>query len=253
MAKNPKKSPASATLPDWDDDGTPITDMRALFKRMGHTSKQVERIADAVNETREEVIIVRTRQEDMGVRLERIESNGHPCKQETRIDTLEKDTSEQKDEQKKDAEARAKLEALDKSVEEVKIARSSLAKTVIGIIVSVILAGLGSGGSAIWYIRGLHSDLELESQARAHRDDVLDQKLGRLPTKQQIKQIDERLPAKSDVEKIANAVPEVSVEAPLEEELLHELWSGLSDRQKIRWCSSRRGRLPRKILLECTR
>jgi len=273
VKSSPFPVPVSPDEFDDNSEGTPITDMRALFRKMGRTSKQVENIAEAVsvqalniaqipdigekadrawkaaNETHEEVIIVRTRQEDMGVRLERIERNGHPCKMEPRVDSLEETRREQKEEQEKDAEARVKIDALDEKVKEVKDARKSLSKTVIGIIVSVLLAGLGSGGSAIWFIRGLQSDLELEVQAREIRDKNLDKQLRHLPTKEQL---EKSLPAKSDVQRIAQAVPEDAKQDRIEADLLRDLWRGLSPRQKLRWCRSKREKLPRDLLLECS-
>lgn len=273
----PGQSSSPALPPDVyeeDFEGTPITDMHALFRKMGRTAKQVENIASAVaaqavnvsqipdigeksdralqaaNETREEVIIVRTRQEDMGSRLERIERSGHPCRQSGRIAALEDSRDERKEKRKQDVEDRVKLQNLDKSVKEVKDARSSMLKMVITIIVSVLLAGAGSAGSAIWFIRGLKGDLQLEVQARELRDKNIDKQLQHLPTKEQL---NKRLPEKSDVERIAQAVPDGTKEGRIESGLLRDLWSGLSRSQKAHWCSTKRERLPRDLLIACPR
>jgi hypothetical protein len=261
---------------EYEDVGdfTPITDMHALFSKMGRTSKQVERIVEAVtsqavhvsqipqvadqaekawkaaNETREEVIIVRTRQEDMGERLKRIERNGHPCQMKPRVRSLEEQAKQQLEDQKEDAETRAKVAAMDGTLTEVKEERKSMRKTVIGIIVTVLLAGLGSGGSAVWYIRGLESNLELETQARENRDTLLDERLKNLPTKEELSKT---MPSKSDVQIIAKAANGNSKHDRVESELLRELWSGLGRQQRLRWCRSKRGKLPEDLQRQCPR
>lgn len=272
----PSVSPFNA-VPDDDDyeeavEGTPITDMAMLFSKMGRTSKQVEQIVSVVtaqathvaqipnvaeqaekawkaaNETREEVIIVRTRQEDMGRRLERIERNGHPCSMKPRVRSLEVQAEQQAEDQAKDAETRVKVETMDKTLEKVQNERKSMSKTVLGIIVTVILAGLTSGGSAVWYIRGLQGDLDLEVQARELRDKNLNDRLKNLPTKEELSKV---MPSKSDVRIIAKAANGNSRQERREAKFLREVWGGLSPTKRRYWCGSKRDELPEDLRFRC--
>jgi hypothetical protein len=121
-------------VPDSEDfedvEPTPITDIKQAFDKISRTSKLAELMVDSVskqealislipeikmqidstsqkadqarvaaNEARDETLIVRTRQEEMGHRLSRIEKNGHICSRGPEIEQLKLEAAEQRRDQ----------------------------------------------------------------------------------------------------------------------------------------------------------
>lgn len=272
-------------VPDSDDmetqDGTPITDMGSLFRKMTTTSRLVENVARTVaeqtkhvqkipeiveksekawraaTETREEVIIVRTRQEDQSKRLERIENIGHPCQMTARIESVEDQTKELAKEQVQDVIVRTQVAGISAALSDFKSDRQALLNDrksfrnlIIGISMSVIMAAVGSGGSAIWFIRGLQSDLQLEVQARETRDKNLDKHLSKIATTEEL---DSRLPSENELKQFTQAVNGNTYfkrTAP-DPEVLRSMFNGLPRAQQVQLCREEQGKLPEYLLESC--
>jgi hypothetical protein len=272
-------------VPDADDfevqEGTPITDMGSLFKKMTKTAMLVEnvskRVAEqsahvrkipevieksdrawkAANETREEVIIVRTRQEDQSKRLERMENTGHSCRMVERIESIEKQAEFQADDRVKDALVRQQVATIagslgefQKDRKEMEKERRSLRNTIIGIAVTVVISALGSGGGAIWFVRGLQADLQLEVQARELRDQNLDKQLSKIPTREQLNQ---RLPSEHDVQQLTKAIEThpSTQGGNRDSEIVRAMFDGLPRSKQLDLCRNQREALPDYVLESC--
>lgn len=251
-----------------DREYTPITNLNALYKSMGEMSRlirgqegyvakipDIERKAEASRKTavlmRDEIVAIRTRQDDAADRLVRIEKNGHSCVVKPivmpRLERLERFVEVQAGRQEEDTRTRVKVTTIETALVKAEHEKKALSRTVIAIMTTVILTALCSAGSSIWYIRGLQADLQLESQVSEGRDKMINQQLKTLPTS---KQIDARLPTQQDVKTLAQAAEQKTRSADANDA---DQFVIMTPRQRVEWCKLRQDDLPDVLRVACGR
>lgn len=221
-------------VPDAEDfvvqDPTPITDLGGMFKAMQDTksvvqllmnakipaiAKDAKMACEAAKEASQEVVIVRTRQEDFSSRLERMEKNGHPCIQTDKITRLQEQSIEWRQDKEEGIKTREMVrsaqEKIDNAADEIGKTNVRLEKAqkrpgrilaaVVGIGLSLVVA-VFSGG---WYLSGalttVQSSIVTEAKVREAQLTGIKEHISQLPTKADA-------PTKAQVAKITKVVVE---------------------------------------------
>jgi len=182
-----------------DQEPTPITDLHGMFQKIGEITKNTRKVALDTQEVKEELIIVRTRQEDMGLRLQKIEKNGHPCKHTAEITKLNEESTEWRNDKEEGIKTRAIVDNINDEMSEIKGSNKNIFRGVIataaGAIGSVIIAAWTLSGN----FSAFEGKIEAEQRVRQVQYDVINQRFDTLPTKQDA-------PTKAQVEEIVDTV-----------------------------------------------
>jgi hypothetical protein len=171
---------------DKDDEGdwneyTPVTDMNAMFKKVGQTSAMIRQLVEgempalrghvkeAIEASRDaqreaydaktEATLAKERIEDVRQRVEQLE----PLK----VD---------------EAKTQARVNGLTEKIS----AGSDKRRWLTGIIVGLVLALLSSAGTAIWWASQVDASVRHESGVREQYDQGIVEKLGARPTRDEV-------------------------------------------------------------------
>lgn len=144
-------------------DPTPITDLGSLFKAVEDVKKTSKQLTDTARSTSEQVIIVRTRQEDFGHRLARIERNGHPCIQKDAVKQLQEQSKIWQEDKEQGIKTRDMVKQaqvdITAAVGEITKAKKAPAK----ILRAVLMTGVGMVITVIgvaWFLATSLSDVQ---------------------------------------------------------------------------------------------
>jgi len=197
---------------------------------------------------RDEIVVIRTRQEDATERLGRIEENNHPCTIKPvvmpRLERLERFVEVQAGRQEADAKTQVKVETIEATLTKAEREKKALGRTVYAIMATVILTALAGAATSVWFIRGLQSDLQLETQASENRDKIIDQRLKLLPTAQHM---DETMPTRQDMRTLTKAVKQKTTRR----DVLLGQYEVMTPRQRTKWCNLRQDDLPGQLRTLC--
>jgi len=147
----------------------------------------------AATEANEQVVIVRTRQEDLSARLVRMEKNGHPCVQTDKIARLQDQSKEWRQDKEEGIKTREMVksaqEGIAKAAEEIGKAKAAPKR----ILASIFAVGLGMIGTVVavaWMISGslttVQASIVTESAVRTVQFDSLKERIAQLPSKEDV-------------------------------------------------------------------
>lgn len=204
------------TAPDFEqEEPTPITDMRGMFKAleqvkavsqrlvkhdMPQIAKDAKLACNAAQEASQQVIVVRTRQEDFSKRLEGMERKGHPCVQQAEITRLKEQSHEWRQDKEEGIKTRemvcgvqekisAAVEALDKTntkIEKTEKRPNRILAGVLSVGLGLIVVFLGGAWRLSADFTSVQASIVTEAKVRETEFESLKERIAELPSKRDV-------------------------------------------------------------------
>jgi len=214
-------------VPDASDfsaqEPTPVTNIQEMYRAVAQTKSVVRRLFqvdmpqiakdarhanNAATEAGQQVMIVRSRQEDLVLRLERMEKAGHPCVQKDALKLLNEQSVEWRLDKEEGIRTREMVksaqEDITKAAHEIVTAKDAPKRILLSVLavgIGMITAVVGVAWSLSGSLTSVEASIAMEHAVREAQLDGIKERLGQLPTKQ-------NTPTKAQVETLQKTVTE---------------------------------------------